>query len=163
MNASTITALPAGLTARPLRPDEVDAVLDLIRESEEHDAGEALVERSDIEADWARPSTDLSLDTIAVHDERGHLLGMAEMGRGGTRAEVYVRPGARGRGIGAFLAGWAERRAAELGAERVGQAVPEGSAPHRFLEARGYDVAWTSWVLQLLDGAAIPERTLPPG
>jgi GNAT superfamily N-acetyltransferase len=155
--------LPAGLTARPLRPDDVDPVLDLIRASEAHDAGEALVERSDIEADWARPSTDLSLDTVGVHDGDGRLLGMAEVGRQGTRAEGYVHPAARGRGIGTFLAGWSERRAARLGAPRVGQAVPEGSEPHRFLLHRGYEVEWTSWVLQLLEGAAIPRRALPAG
>ncbi len=155
--------LPPGLTARPLRPDDVDPVLDLIRAAEAHDAGEALVERSDIEADWSRPSTDLSLDTVGVHDGAGSLLGMAEVGRQGTRAEGYVLPAARGRGIGTFLAAWSERRALQLGASRVGQAVPQGSAPHRFLAARGYEVGWTSWVLQLPGGVEIPNRSLPAG
>lgn len=144
-------------------PDDLDAVFDVIAASEEHDAGEVLVERSDIEADWARPGTDLTLDTVGVVDDGGRLLGVAEIGRQGTRAEAYVRPDARGRGIGSYLATWSELRAAELGAPRVGQAVPEGSAPHRFLADRGYDVGWTSWVLQLLDRTEVPDRSLPPG
>ena len=158
-----VSTLPPGLSARPLRPDEVDVVFELISDSEAHDAGEVLVERSDIESDWARPSTDLSRDTVGVHDQDGRLLGMAEMGRQGTRAEAYVRPAARGRGIGTFLAAWTEQRAAAMGASRVGQAVPEGSPPHRFLAARGYEVAWTSWVLRFLGDTAVPERELPPG
>ena len=156
-------ALPIGLTSRPLLPDDLDAVFDAICASELEDAGEVLVERSDIEADWSRPSTDLALDSVGVLDPSGRVLGIAEMGRQGTRAEAYVVPGARGRGIGSWLAAWTEARAAAVGAPRVGQSVPEGSAPHRFLAARGYEVAWTSWVLQLLEGAEIPERTLPPG
>ena len=150
--------LPPGLTARPLRPDDVDPVLDLIRASEAHDAGEALVERSDVEADWARPSTDLRLDTVGVHDDAGRLLGMAEIARQGTRAEGYVLPAARGRGIGTFLAGWSERRAARAGrlAGGTGRAAGFGPAPCSSLR-RGYEVAWTSWVL-----AAARGRRRPP-
>jgi mycothiol synthase len=88
---------------------------------------------------------------------------MAEVRRRGRRAEAYVVPDRRGCGIGSWLAAWTEQRAAALGAERVGQAVPEGSAPHRFLAARGYQVAWTSWVLVLPDGTAVPDRGLVPG
>jgi mycothiol synthase len=159
-----VSSLPdPALRSRPLGPADLEDAFRVIADAELVDAGEVLVERSDIEADWSRPSTDLARDTIGVVDGDHRLLAMAELGRQGTRAEAYVRPEARGRGIGTFLAAWTEQRAAEMGAPRVGQAVPEGSAPHRFLADRGYEVAWTSWVLQLPEGAEIPDRTLPPG
>ncbi len=150
------------LTSRPLSPDDLEAVYALVSAAELEDAGEVLVERADIEADWSRPSSDLARDTVGVLDG-ARLVGLAEVSRRGARAEVTVHPGARGRGVGTWLAAWSERRSATWGASRVGQSVPEGSAPHRFLEARGYDLSWTSWVLRLPPGAAVPERRPPPG
>jgi mycothiol synthase len=159
---SVPTALPAPLTSRPLRPTDLEEVFRVVVTSEMTDVGEALVERSDISADWNDPATDLALDSRGVFDGE-ELVAVAEVHRGGRRAEVAVVPDRRGCGIGSWLAAWTERRAAALGAERVGQAVPHGSAPHRFLVDRGYEVAWTSWVLVLPDGAAVPDRGLPTG
>ncbi len=156
------TSLPLPLTSRPLAHADLEAVYQVVVTSELADAGEALLERADIAADWNDPATDLELDSVGVFDG-GDLVAMAEVRRGGRRAEVAVLPERRGLGIGSWLAAWTERRAAELGAERVGQAVPQASAPHRFLAARGYEVAWTSWVLVLPEGAAVPHRELPPG
>ena len=41
--------------------------------------------------------------------------------------------------------------------------VPQGSPGDRLLEALGYRVRWESWVLELLEGAAVPDRELPAG
>ena len=41
--------------------------------------------------------------------------------------------------------------------------VPQGSPGDRLLEELGFRVRWTSWVLQLPEGAAIPDRELPAG
>jgi GNAT superfamily N-acetyltransferase len=41
--------------------------------------------------------------------------------------------------------------------------VPQGSPGDRLLEAFGYHVRWTSWVLHLPEGTAVPARALPPG
>ncbi|HET7761056.1 MAG TPA: GNAT family N-acetyltransferase [Phycicoccus sp.] len=154
--------LPSGIRCRALTLADVDDVFHVLAAAEVEDAGVLALERSDIEADWSRPSTDLARDTVGLFDGE-RLLGMAEVSSGGRRAESAVTPTQRGRGLGAWLAGWAEDRAAELGAPRVGQTVPEGSSPHRFLEARGYRLAHTSWVLELPPGAAIPHRDVPDG
>lgn len=154
--------LPDGLTARPLALADLDAVFELYAADEVADAGEVAVEREDIEADWSRPSADLARDTVGVVDG-GRLVGAAEVSRSGTRAEGAVPPGERGRGIGSWLVGWTEQRAAGMGAARVGQSVPTGSAAHRLLEARGYRLGHTSWVLELPAGRAVAPRPLPPG
>ncbi|MFC6344729.1 GNAT family N-acetyltransferase, partial [Nocardioides hankookensis] len=44
-----------------------------------------------------------------------------------------------------------------------GMPVPRGSAGDRLLEALGYRVRWESWVLQLPEGATVPDRALPDG
>ncbi len=65
--------------------------------------------------------------------------------------------------IGTELAGWMQAAARERGSSVVGMPVPEGSPGDRLLEALGYRVRWTSWVLELPEGATIPDRELPAG
>src|SRR5213080_3223098 len=50
----------------------------------------------------------------------------------GRRAEADVRPDRRGRGIGTWLLDWTERRAGEVGADRVGQTITD----HNVVAAR---------------------------
>ncbi len=155
-------APPAGLTARPLAPGDLDAAYGVYAADELADAGILAVEREDLEGDWARPSFDLARDSIGVL-EGDRLLGAAEVTRGGAKAEGAVLPEARGRGIGSWLAAWTEARAGELAAAAVGQNVPAGSMAERFLAARGYATTHTAWVLQLPEGRRVPDRALPPG
>lgn len=91
------------------------------------------------------------------------LVGAAEVTRGGSRAEGAVLPADRGRGIGSWLVGWTEHRAAAVGSARVGQTVFEGSTAQRMLLERGYRLGHTSWVLELPPGGAVADRPLPPG
>jgi len=157
-----VTDPPPGLTARPLTPDDLDAAYAVYAADEVEDAGILAIEREDLEGDWARPSFDLARDSIGVL-EGDHLLGAAEVTRGGGKAEGAVLPAARGRGIGSWLAAWTEGRAAEMGAVGVGQNVPTGSSAHRFLTGRGYRTGHTAWVLELPEGRAVADRELPDG
>jgi GNAT superfamily N-acetyltransferase len=156
-------ALPAGYTARPLGLADLDAAYAVYAAAQVADSGMVALERADIESDWSRPSMDLAHDTVGVLDAAGVLVGAVEVARRGTRAEAAVTPAARGLGVGTWLAGWAERRSAAVGAASVGQTVPRGSAGQRLLEGRRYRPGWTSWVLELPEGAEITDRALPEG
>lgn len=153
---------PAGLSARALGRADLDATYAVYAAAEIEDAGTLALEKEDIEGDWARPSFDLTRDTVGVF-EGARLLGAAEVTRQGTRAEASVTPSARGRGIGSWLAAWTEWRAGGMGSVLVGQTTPEGSAAGRLLIGRGYRLGHTSWVLELPSGRSVPERPLPEG
>lgn len=155
-------ALPAGLTARPLTLADLDVAYAVYAADELADAGILAIERDDLAGDWARPSFDLTSDSIGVF-EGGLLLGAAEVTRGGVRAEGAVLPAARGRGIGTWLATWTEGRATQLRSPTVGQNTPGGSTADLFLAGRGYRAAHTAWVLELPGGREVPARDLPLG
>ena len=154
-------ATPAGFTTRPLTPDDAGAVFELMAAEELAALGRVEIERADIVADWARPSFSVSEQTVGVFDGAA-LVGYAEHG-GDDRSDAGVLPSYHGRGLGTWLAGWVRERARAAGAGQVGMAVPQGSPGDRLLAALGYDVRWTSWVLQLPAGAEIAARPLPEG
>jgi mycothiol synthase len=162
MGAVTVD-LPDPYTARPLRADDAQAVTDLMAACELHDIGEVQIELEDIVGDWQRPSFDLAAESLGVYDEAGRLVAYGELFRA-RRAEVYVRPEERGRGIGSALMGWTWRLAAHRGGTLVGQTVPERAADAVALfEAHGYRPLWTSWVLELPEGADIAAGPVPDG
>ncbi len=163
MTDDVLPPLPEGHRARPVTPADLDGVFRVHGDAELADAGVLGIEPEDIAGDWARPSTDLTADTVAVTDHQGVIVASAEVSRGGTHRDAAVHPDARGRGIGAYLVAWSERRATELGARTLGQSLPEGSSGHHFLGSLGYTVGHTAWVLTLPDGRSVPERPLPDG
>lgn len=153
--------LPDGLTCRPLTETDATAVYETMAAQEVHDIGRAEIEEADIVGDWQRPSFDVAASTVGVFDG-DRMLGYAEFSAP-DRGDAAVRPEARGRGIGTWLAGWMQDLARARGAAVVGMPVPEGSAGDVLLTALGYHVRWTSWVLKLPAGATIAERPLPAG
>jgi mycothiol synthase len=154
-------ALPAGLTTRPLERGDSRIVFELIAAQEQEDIGTVEIEEADLVGDWAKPSHDLAARSVAVLD--GDLLvGYAELS-GVDRADTAVLPSHRGRGIGTWLAWWLRDLGRRLGSPVVGMPVPEGGPGDRLLTALGYEVRWTSWVLQLPPGAEIAPRELPEG
>jgi len=153
--------LPEGLTQRPLVPSDAAAVTDVMAAQELADIGEVAIEEADIVADWQRPGYDVSEGTIGVF-EGDRLVAYAEAAYS-ERGDAAVHPDHRGRGLGTELARWMQEKAREKGWQRVGMPVPEGSPGDRLLQALGYHVRWTSWVLRLPEGATVQERPLPEG
>ena len=153
--------LPDGLTARPLALTDAHAVFEVMAAQELHDTGQVGVEEEDILGDWQRPSFAIAPNTLGVF--AGETLVAYSEFSGGDRGDAAVHPDRRGQGLGTSLALWMQDRARTAGALRVGMPVPEGSPGDRLLEALGYDVRWTSWVLALPDGRRIEDQPLPGG
>lgn len=153
--------LPPELQTRPLTIEDAVPVANLMRASEVHDVGEALIDDEDIVGDWQRPSFDLANQSVGVLD-RGTLVAYAEVFKG-RYADATVHPDHRDRGIGTALAGWMQDRARADGGTLVGQPVPSGGDAERLLESLGYHERWKSWVLELPGGSVIEPQPLTPG
>jgi mycothiol synthase len=155
-------AVPDGYSARPVTMADSAAVTALVAAEELHDIGEVAIEEADYVSDWQKPSFDLAAQTISVrHDADGSLVGFAQVDA--DRGDAAVHPEHRRRGIGTALAGWMQDLARERGQSVIGAPVPQGGPGDQLLDKLGYRVRWTSWVLELLDGATVPERPLPEG
>jgi mycothiol synthase len=153
--------LPDGLTARTLTHDDAPAVYEVAAAQERADVGKVEIELADIVSDWSRPSWDVTSSTVGVLDG-SRIVAYAEL-IGSGRSDAAVHPDYRRRGIGTALAGWVRDRARARGWPEVGAPVPQGSVGDVLLEKLGYRVRWTSWVLDLPEGAEIQQRDLPDG
>lgn len=151
--------LPAGLAFRPLTMADARAVYELMAADQRVHLGRVDIEEADIVGDWQRPSFDVPAQVVGVF-EGDKLVGYAEAGQ---RGDAAVHPDLLGRGIGTWLAYRMQDMARDLGLSVVGMPVLAGSPADRLLAALGYRIRWTSWGLQLPDGAVIAARELPPG
>jgi len=149
------------LAERPLTMADARAVYEVMAAAELDDIGMVEIEEADIVGDWSRPSFDVTAQTIGVFDG-DHLVAYAEVSSA-DGGDAAVHPAYRGRGIGTRLAGWMQDTARARGSSEIGMPVPEGSHGDRLLDALGYRVRRTSWVLKLPEGATIVERALPAG
>ncbi len=151
----------AGLTSRPMTYDDAQAVFEVIVRQERHDSGNVEIELADIVSDWQRPSFNPADSTVAVLDGED-LIGYAEV-MGGQRGDAAVDPAYRGRGVGTFLAHWMQDTARRHGYSWIRMPVLQGSAADLLLEALGYRVAWTGWLLDLPEDVEVEPRPLPAG
>ena len=153
--------VPPPLTTRALREDDAPSVFDLVREVEERDLGEPMIDLEDIIGDWQRPSFDLATHSVGVFDGEA-LVGFAEVFRG-RRAAGGVRLAWEGHGIGTALVGWTEDVARANGSMLVGQSVPEASPAAALLAGCGYEALWTSWILEMPADREVAATQLPAG
>ena len=153
--------MDARLTTRPPRPDEAQAVTDLIVACDVAEFGQPDFELDDLLTDWHMPGFDLERDAVVVADGE-RIVAYASFVRG-DYVDVYVHPDHRNAGIGKALLEWSERRALERmppGEEiRVGQVITTGeTGARRLLEKRGYEPVRTYWrmTMQLADSPPPP-------
>jgi GNAT superfamily N-acetyltransferase len=156
-----LPALPDGLTHRPLTLADATGVFDVMAAEQQQVLGKVDIEEADIVADWSRPSHDLATHTVGVLDGE-RLLAYAEV-MGSSRGDAAVHPDHHGRGIGTWLARWMQDRARALGDREIGMPVPVGSPGELLMRALGYQVRWTSWVLQMPADREFPSQQLLPG
>lgn len=145
----TPPVLPAGFSARAATTADAKAI-SLI-------AGNAVDE---VEATLERPGLDASVDTLVVLEPAGEVVAWTYVR--GRRSQVDVGPAHRGLGLGGSLLDWAEARAVEIDGEWLAQTVDdEDQAGTALLQARGYEVLATNWMLGMPATAVVPE--LPAG
>lgn len=118
-------ALPDGFTARPIRPDDVVAVAELLAVAEAVDDTGLQESPEDLTGLWVSELVDLELDTRLVHAADGTVVGYATTIAPPTFRDAYgvhlqgrVLPEWRGRGIGRALLAWQLARGEELHAQR---------------------------------------------
>jgi len=117
------------------------AVTELVAACELHDDGQIEIDESDILTDRRTPSLDLAAHSVGVRAGEnlvayGHVFKF-------RRAEVYVHPEHRGRGIGSSLIRWTWDIARSGGGTLVGQMVTDNDLGAADLfRALGYEPFW---------------------
>jgi mycothiol synthase len=117
--------LPAGLTARPMRPDDVPAVVELLAAAEAVDDTGAHESVEDLTGFWVNELVDLDQDSRLVSTADGEVVGYATAIAPPTFRDAYgvhlegrVHPAWRGRGIGRALLAWQLERGTQVHAQR---------------------------------------------
>lgn len=151
---------PAGLTARPLTLDDVDATIAMVNTCELIDSGELMWERADLLSDISVEGFDPERDWLGVFD--GDRVVAWAFLQGPRRLWIDVAPDVRGRGIGTSLRRWAVARAHERGNDRLGQTVEDTRTDvATTLRSAGFTPRHTSWILQM-DHPTEPSTVDPP-
>ncbi len=145
--------IAAPLTARPATRADAAEILGVVAASEAALDGTSEIHEADI-----RQMFDLARDdAVVLVEDRVAASVVATAWLIELRAEVFVHPAHRGRGIGTALRGWTEARARTDGAPMVRQTVTDAdTAAHAMFAAHGYRRAHTSWIL----GIDLPDE--PP-
>ena len=159
---TTLPTVPEGLTVRPMRDDDVDAVLVLLNGLEERHFGEKLADRSDLAGEWSLPGFTAEDDGVVVEDD-GTVVAASHVGPHGT-IELHSTMEGTGLALLPTLLDWTLERARERGTDEVSSFVGETDHGRRaLLVDRGFTVHHTSWILRLLPHTTVTLRELPEG
>lgn len=150
------------ITARPLVEADLGAVLELLHAYDRRWFGEPLLTVEDVRADWAAPAFDLAVDSEGW-DEDGELVAFGTLGTRGE-IELAVHDDWAGAGLEDSILGRWETEARARGLDGVRRDLPAADARGRtLLEARGWTVLRTGWLLQLAAGTPVERATLADG
>jgi mycothiol synthase len=144
---------------RDARLDDLGAALAVVVARDVADTGEPDFTLEDLREEWSARWFDPGADALVVEGGEG-LLAVAWLRD--REAVVAVHPDAEGRGLGAALLAWAERRARERGRALHRQHAANDRA-RRLLEAAGYAYVRTYWRMQLDLDDPPPEPAWPAG
>jgi ribosomal protein S18 acetylase RimI-like enzyme len=138
-----IDGLPDGYTATAASLGDVPAIHALLRARDVVEVGEPETSAAVVEETLRDPRVVASTDTVVVRDRAGAVAAYGELTHSDDveRVNVWIQvhPEHGGRGVGAALLGWAERRATTTPAAVIHQHVDGGDARGReLLEAHGY-------------------------
>jgi GNAT superfamily N-acetyltransferase len=157
--------MPDSVTIRPAAADEMPLVLEFIRELAAHERleHELTVTLADLTAALTGPRPFAEVVFACVD---GTPVGFALFfhnfstlrGRPGMYLEdLYVRPQARGRGVGRRLLAWLARTALERGCARLEWVVLDWNAASIGFYKRGGAVAHDEWTTMRVSGAALED------
>lgn len=148
-----ITLLPAGYTARMARLEDTGIAIKMLNAAEVTDIGEKIGTEETLRVEWTSPNFGPETNIHLVFAPDGELAGYAEVWCSDPYVQAHiwgrVHPDHRGQGIGTYLVGWGEARAAEYidkappGSRfsvRVGTLITNEIACHLF-EEQGYTLA----------------------
>ena len=151
------------LVARPLRLDDVPALLALFHRYDRVHFGEPLMDAEDLHSDLAAPDVDLAIDSLGLRKPDGTLV-----------AAGFVTP--RGHVEAQFAEGWdtpellsrlvdfGENRGRQRGLDVVFQFLADtDTAGAAWLTQRGYRLSYTAWIMRLDPTTPIAGRELPAG
>src|SRR5919201_2347650 len=147
---------PPDFALRPARPEDAQAVLELI-------PSELAFGLDDIRNEWRR--TDLARDTWAW-DHDGRLAAFGILRSRGEELSVngFVHPDFRGRGLGTAILRATETRARERGARKLDNGIPAANrAAAALLEANGYRDVAHYYVMTIELEEPPPEPEWPEG
>jgi GNAT superfamily N-acetyltransferase len=154
-----------GFAIQPVRPEDVPAVVSMVHELAEYEraADQCHLTADDLHAALFGPSP--ALFGHVAHDPDGAPLGMmlwylnfsTWTGRHGIYLEdLYVRPVARGHGLGAAMLATLADTCVQRGYSRLDWWVLEWNPAREFYHRLGA-VAMSEWVPYRLTGAALTE------
>jgi GNAT superfamily N-acetyltransferase len=106
--------IPAGFEVRRARPDDADAVTDLVAASQEAFRGEVEISRASVERKWRAPRFDLGRDAWLVETNDGEVVAFGAVRQAAPGHEFEgnftVHPDYYGRGLGMYILGRLEER-----------------------------------------------------
>jgi mycothiol synthase len=129
---------------RPPTAEDGQAVIEVITARDLADIGVPDYTVDDLRDEWAATELDLANDAVVVEDDRGVIVAYGSVRRPGTYA--LVAPDHEGRGIGARLLEWAERREREQGRTCHRQWIAAANqTAAALLRERGYEHVRSYW------------------